>query len=101
MSFGQEGASEATLRKERLQGITEEKPRDLGKETISKAKQVTANDNQVRAFLGTALVIRDSEKPSTATGNRAFSDDPKAQAIEISGPTAKANGNRVEKKSKK
>jgi hypothetical protein len=66
-----------------------------------KAKQVTANDNQVHAFLGTALVIRDSELPSTATGNRAFSDDTKAQAIEISGPTAKANGNRVEKLPKK
>ena len=63
----------------------------------SKAKQVTANDNQVHTFLGTALVIRDSEKPSTATGNHAFSDDPKAQAIEINGPQADATGNRVEK----
>ena len=67
----------------------------------SKAKQVTANDNQVRAFLGTALVIRDSELPATATGNRAFSNNTKAQAIEISGPKAKVTGNRVEKKSKK
>jgi hypothetical protein len=66
-----------------------------------KAKQVTANDNQVHAFLGTALVIRDSELPSTATGNRAFSNNPKAQAIEISGPKAKLTGNRVEKKPKK
>ena len=63
----------------------------------SKAKQVTANDNQVRAFLGTALVIRDCEKPTTATGNRAFSDDPKAQAIEVSGPTATVTGNQMEK----
>jgi parallel beta-helix repeat protein len=67
----------------------------------SKAKQVTANDNQVRAFLGTALVIRESEKPATATGNRAFSDDPKAQAIEISGATATVTGNWVEKIPKK
>jgi len=67
----------------------------------SKAKQVTANDNQVRAFLGTALVIRDSELPATATGNRAFSDDPKAQAIEISGSKAEVTGNRVEKNPKK
>jgi nitrous oxidase accessory protein NosD len=67
----------------------------------SEAKQVTASDNQVRAFLGTALVIRDSEKPATATGNRAFSDDPKAQAIEISGPSAKVTGNRVEKSTRK
>jgi hypothetical protein len=63
----------------------------------SKAKQVTANDNQVRSFLGTALVIRDSEKPTTAKGNRVFTDDPKAQAIEISGPTAIVTGNQVDK----
>jgi hypothetical protein len=67
----------------------------------SKAKQVTANDNQVRTFLGTALVIRDSEKPTIATGNRAFTEDSKAQAIEISGPTAEVTGNRVEKIPKK
>jgi hypothetical protein len=67
----------------------------------SKAKQVTANDNQVSSFLGTALVIRDSKKPATATGNRAFSDDPKAQAIEITDPKAEVTGNRVEKIPKK
>ena len=63
----------------------------------SKAKQVTVNDNQVRAFLGVALIIRDSQFPVTAMGNRAFSADPEAKVIEFSGTTVKAIGNQLEK----
>ena len=63
----------------------------------SKAKQVSANDNKVHAFIGTALVIRNSEKPSEASGNTAFSDETNSQALEIIGPKAKVSGNLVEK----
>jgi len=63
----------------------------------TKAKQVAADDNRIHRFLGTALVIRESEMPSSATGNRAFSEEPGAKAIEINGPTSEVADNLVQK----
>ena len=67
----------------------------------SKAKQVSANDNKVHAFLGTALVIRNSEKPTEASGNVVFSDDTNSKALDIIGRKAKVDGNLVQKKPNK
>jgi parallel beta-helix repeat protein len=67
----------------------------------SKAKQVLANDNKVHAFLDTALIIRDSEKPTEASNNIAFSDDPNFQALEIIGSKAKVEGNLIQKEPNK
>ena len=63
----------------------------------SNAKKVVANDNQVNTFLGTAIIIRNSDEPTEASNNIAFSNEPLSVAIEIIGPQGKVKGNVVQK----
>ncbi|MGY8714254.1 MAG: hypothetical protein ACKVJ1_10240, partial [Verrucomicrobiia bacterium] len=64
----------------------------------SNAKKVVANDNQVNTFLGTAIIIRNSDEPTVASNNIAFSNEPLSLAIKIIGPQGKVKGNVVQKK---
>lgn len=60
------------------------------------AHTVKAHDNRISQFFGSGMVIKNSKTPAEVTGNTAFSTEPKAQAVTITGAQGKVSGNRVQ-----
>ena len=52
----------------------------------SGAKQVHATGNTASQFLGTAIVVKDSNLPAHVFGNTALSDNADDNAVQITGP---------------
>jgi len=67
----------------------------------SEAQSVKANANQISQFLGTGIVIQNTKTPAEVTGNTAWSVDPKAQAVTITGALGKVTDNQVKPMKKK
>ena len=61
----------------------------------SGAQAVSANQNEVRHFLGNALVVQDTKTPATVTENIAHSSNPKAVVVAVTGKAGKVSGNRL------
>ncbi len=59
----------------------------------SGAKNMTANNNRISRFLGTAIVIQKTAAPANAFGNVAFSGNAKDRAVSVSGPQGVVNAN--------
>ena len=59
------------------------------------AQSVKANANQISQFIDTGIVIQNTKKPAEVTGNTAWSADPKAQAVTITGALGKVTDNQV------
>jgi len=60
-----------------------------------KAKQVTAKDNEISDFCGTAIVVRNSQKPAVITGNQAISERPNDKAVEVTGDDTEVLDNKL------
>ncbi len=58
------------------------------------AKAVRVADTSVSHFLGTAIVIRDCQRPVEVVGTVAFSDSPQDVAVEVTGPQAVVENNK-------
>ena len=43
--------------------------------------------NTINQFQGTAIIVKDSQKPANVYGNKATSADPKAQLVDVQGPS--------------
>jgi len=56
---------------------------------------VVIRGNRVKGFQGTAILVRDSEKPAHVFANTATSGDPKAKAVEVQGPSGLVADNTV------
>lgn len=54
---------------------------------------VSITNNKVEKFGATAIVVRDSASPAHITGNTAWSNDPDAQAVQITGPAGVVESN--------
>ncbi len=61
----------------------------------SGAQAVSANQNEVRHFLGNAFVVQNTKTPATVTENIAHSSNPKAAVLAITGKAGKVSGNRL------
>jgi hypothetical protein len=58
---------------------------------------VVVSGNTVKQFQGTAIIVKDSQKPSQVYGNTATSSDPKAKAVEVQGPSGIVEENVLKK----
>jgi hypothetical protein len=56
---------------------------------------VVVTGNSVKQFQGTAIIVKDSQKPAHVYGNTATSTDPKAKVIDVQGPTGIVADNTV------
>jgi hypothetical protein len=57
--------------------------------------RVSASDNHVRAFRGTAIVVRKPAAAAHVRDNAAYSDDPQARAVDVEGDESIVSGNVV------
>ena len=48
---------------------------------------VTVTGNSIKQFQGTAIIVKDSQKPAHVHGNTATSADPKARVADVQGPS--------------
>jgi parallel beta-helix repeat protein len=58
---------------------------------------VVITGNTVKQFQGTAIIVKDSQKPAQVYGNTATSADPKAKAVDVQGPSGVVADNTVKK----
>lgn len=58
---------------------------------------VVITDNTVKQFQGTAIIVKDSQKPAQVYGNTVTSADPKAKAVDVQGPSGVVADNTVKK----
>jgi hypothetical protein len=61
---------------------------------------VHANDNQIKNFIGTAIVVKGSTTRVEVSGNKAHSSDKKAKTVDITGPSGKIRNNELVKEEK-
>jgi hypothetical protein len=59
---------------------------------------VVVTGNTIKQFHGTAIIVKDSQKPAHVYGNTATSADPKAKAVDVQGPSGVVSDNTVKKK---
>jgi hypothetical protein len=58
---------------------------------------VVVTGNMVTRFHGTVIVIKDSRKPAHVFGNTAISADPKAEVVDVQGPSGVVEANLLKK----
>ena len=58
---------------------------------------VVVTGNTVKQFQGTAIIVKDSQKPAHVYGNTATSADPKAKAVDLQGPSGVVEENVLKK----
>lgn len=58
---------------------------------------VVVTGNTVKQFQGTAIIVKDSQKPAHVHGNTAISADPKAKAVDVQGPSGIVDENELKK----
>ena len=63
----------------------------------SAAKRVSATNNTVRKFLGTAIVVKNSTLPTHVTGTIAHSKNPTDKPVEVTGPQGVVTNNTLKK----
>jgi parallel beta-helix repeat protein len=63
----------------------------------SAAKKVSATNNTVRKFLGSAIVVKNSTLPTHVTGTIAHSNNPKDKPADITGPQGVVTNNTLKK----
>lgn len=56
---------------------------------------VVVTGNTIKQFQGTAIIVKDSQKPAHVYGNTATSADPKAKVVDVQGPTGIVADNAV------
>jgi len=56
---------------------------------------VVITGNTVKQFQGTAIIVKNSQKPTHVHGNTAISADPKAKAVDVQGPSGIVADNTV------
>lgn len=56
---------------------------------------VVVTGNTIKQFQGTAITVKDSQKPAHVYGNTATSTDPKAKAVDVQGPSGVVADNTV------
>ena len=61
----------------------------------SNAKSVTAMNNEISEFWGTAIVVKNSQSPVTITGNQAITNKSSDKVMEVTGESADLTGNKV------
>lgn len=64
---------------------------------IATKATVVITGNMIKQFQGTAIVVKDSQKPAHVCGNTANSNDPKAMVVEIQGPSGVVDENVLKK----
>ena len=57
--------------------------------------RIAATESTVRAFSGTAIIVRDSTSTPLVADNVAYSDDPQDRAVDVDGDTSAVSGNVV------
>ena len=60
-----------------------------------KPEAITARQNQITNFHGTAIVIHNSSTAATVTGNTAWSSEPNASVVQIIGDKTNVSGNKL------
>ncbi|MFO0866572.1 MAG: right-handed parallel beta-helix repeat-containing protein [Gemmataceae bacterium] len=58
---------------------------------------VVVTGNSIKNFQGTAIFVKDSQKPAHVYGNTAISPDPKAKVVDVQGPSGIIDENVVKK----
>jgi len=58
---------------------------------------VVVTGNTIKQFQGTAIIVKDSQKPAHVYGNTATSADPKAKAVDVQGPSGIIDENVLKK----
>ena len=58
---------------------------------------VVVTGNTVKQFQGTAIIVKDSQKPAHVYGNTATSADPKAKVVDVQGPSGIVEENVLKK----
>ena len=58
---------------------------------------VVVTGNTIKQFQGTAIIVKDSQKPAHVYGNTATSADPKAKAVDVQGPSGIVEENVLKK----
>ena len=58
---------------------------------------VVVTGNSIKQFQGTAIIVKDSQKPAHVYGNTATSADPKAKAVDVQGPSGIVEENVLKK----
>jgi parallel beta-helix repeat protein len=66
----------------------------------SGAIAVRANDNRIKNFIGTAIVVKDAATRVEVSGNKAHSSDTKARTVDFTGPSGKIRNNELVKEEK-
>ena len=66
----------------------------------SGAIAVHANDNRIKNFIGTAIVVKGTATHVEVSGNKAHSSDKKAKTVDITGPSGKIRNNELVKEEK-
>jgi len=64
---------------------------------VNAAKAVVVTGNTIKQFLGTAIIVKDSQKPAHVHGNTATTADPKAKVVDVQGPTGIVDENVLKK----
>ena len=54
---------------------------------------VVVTGNSIKGFQGTAIIVKDSQKPAHVYGNTAVSTDPKAKLVDVQGPSGVVDEN--------
>lgn len=62
---------------------------------------VVVTGNSIKNFQGTAIIVKDSQKPAHVHGNTATSADPKAKVVDVQGPSGVVADNTVNPVEKK
>ena len=58
---------------------------------------VSITGNTIKQFQGTAIIVKDSQKPAHVFGNTATSTDPQAKVVDVQGPSGVVGENRLNK----
>ena len=58
---------------------------------------VVITGNMIRQFHGTAIIVKESQKPAHVHGNTSISTDPKAKAVDVQGPSGIVGENELKK----
>lgn len=58
---------------------------------------VVVTGNTIKQFQGTAIVVKESQKPAHVHGNTAISADPKAKVVDVQGPSGIVAENELKK----
>lgn len=59
---------------------------------------VVVTGNSIKQFQGTAIVVKDSQKPALVYSNTATAADPKAKVVDVQGPSGIVEENELKKK---